>query len=154
MSPSGSKPASDERFKTGHSEVKDSYHFCWFNQVVLAAERVFDAVPVFGRTGVVRLRWRCRFPQCHCKPDFLVDRARQRLPERGAADGCRLPSWSRHSISGVAEGVLIPKTLAKILNCLSSGAPVPSSHDCIKAVAIPIFAAKWQGVMFFSIRLT
>ena len=34
LSPSGTRPARGERFKTGHSEVRDSYHFCFFNQEV------------------------------------------------------------------------------------------------------------------------
>ena len=36
LSPSGSKPARDERFKTGHFEVKDSYHF-WFSKQGISA---------------------------------------------------------------------------------------------------------------------
>ena len=47
-----------------------------------------------------------------------------------------------------------PKKLVKTFNCWLSGWLVPSSHERIKAVAIPIFAAKWLGVRFFSIRLT
>ena len=38
MSPSGSKPARGERFKTGHSEVRDSYHFWFFNQGIFGCE--------------------------------------------------------------------------------------------------------------------
>jgi hypothetical protein len=37
VSPSGTKPARGERFKTGHSEVWDSYHFWFFNQGIFAA---------------------------------------------------------------------------------------------------------------------
>ena len=37
LSPSGTKPARGERFKTGHSEVWDSYHFWFFNQGIFAA---------------------------------------------------------------------------------------------------------------------
>jgi hypothetical protein len=37
LSPSGTKPARGERFKTGHSEVRDSYHFWFFNQGIFAA---------------------------------------------------------------------------------------------------------------------
>ena len=31
---------------------------------------------------------------------------------------------------------------------------MPFSHERTKVVAIPIFAAKWQGERFFYIRLT
>jgi hypothetical protein len=37
MSPSGTKPARGERFKTGHSEVWDLYHFWFFNQGIFGA---------------------------------------------------------------------------------------------------------------------
>jgi hypothetical protein len=37
LSPSGSKPAKGERFKTSHPEVSNSYHFCWFKQGVSIA---------------------------------------------------------------------------------------------------------------------
>jgi hypothetical protein len=37
LSPSGTKPARGERFKTGHSEARDSYHFWFFNQGIFAA---------------------------------------------------------------------------------------------------------------------
>ena len=36
MSPSGSKPARGERFKTSHPEVRDSYQFFLFDQVIFA----------------------------------------------------------------------------------------------------------------------
>jgi hypothetical protein len=36
VSPVTSKPASGGRFKTSHSEVRDSYHFYWFKQAVSA----------------------------------------------------------------------------------------------------------------------
>ena len=44
--------------------------------------------------------------------------------------------------------------LFNILRCGSSGLEIPLSQERIKAVAIPIFNAKWPGVRFFSIRLT
>jgi hypothetical protein len=34
LSSSESKPARGERIKTGHSEVRDSYHFWFFNQEI------------------------------------------------------------------------------------------------------------------------
>jgi len=37
VSPSGTKPARGERFKTGHSEARDSYHFWFFNQGISGA---------------------------------------------------------------------------------------------------------------------
>ena len=37
VSPSGSKPARGERFKTSHPEVRDSYHFCFFSQRFFAS---------------------------------------------------------------------------------------------------------------------
>ncbi len=37
MSPVTSKPAKRGRIKTGHFEVRSSYHFYFFNQEVLAA---------------------------------------------------------------------------------------------------------------------
>ena len=46
------------------------------------------------------------------------------------------------------------KSFANTFNCRLSGCVVPSSHERIKAVAIPIFAATWPGVRFFSCRLT
>jgi hypothetical protein len=46
------------------------------------------------------------------------------------------------------------KRFANTSNCRLSGCVVPSSHEWTKAVATPIFAAKWQGVRFFSWRLT
>ena len=37
VSPSGSKPAKGERFKTSHPEVSNSYHLCWYKQGVSIA---------------------------------------------------------------------------------------------------------------------
>jgi hypothetical protein len=37
LSPVSSKPAREGRFKTGHSEARDSYHFCFFSQGIFAA---------------------------------------------------------------------------------------------------------------------
>jgi len=37
VSPSGSKPAKEERFKTSHPEVINSYHFWWYKQGVSIA---------------------------------------------------------------------------------------------------------------------
>jgi len=34
LSPGGMKPATDGHFKTGHSEVRSSYHFCLSDQAV------------------------------------------------------------------------------------------------------------------------
>jgi hypothetical protein len=48
----------------------------------------------------------------------------------------------------------IVKRSAKTFNCRLSGWLVPSSHERTKSVAIPIFAANWPAVRFFSFRLT
>ena len=47
-----------------------------------------------------------------------------------------------------------PKTDDKTFNCWLSGRLELFSQEQTKEDAIPIFAATWQGVRFFSIRLT
>ena len=58
-----------------------------------------------------------------------------------------------HFASNVFKPSSDSRRRTNVLNCWRLGWMSPSSHERTKAVAIPIFAATWPGVRFFSIRL-
>ena len=70
------------------------------------------------------------------------------MPAAAMANIQLQPDFGRASLARNAN------KFSKICFCRSSGSHLPLSQERIKAVAIPIFNAKWPGVRFFSIRLT
>ena|ERR1017187_5684287 len=72
--------------------------------------------------------------------------AKRQRKARGSLRSRNITSYENRSSFVGSKSASHPKRLAKTFNCRLSGWPLPVSQERTKAVAIPIFAAKWAGV--------